>query len=83
MIITGPNASGKTVYMKQLGIIVYLAHVGAFVPASLAEIPLVDSILCVGRSESIYNEQMCGFESELESLSAITQSSNFVRRQML
>ena len=48
-IITGPNASGKTVYMKQLGIIIYLAHLGFFVPASFAEIPLIDSIFFVGK----------------------------------
>jgi len=35
-MLTGPNASGKTIYMKQIGIIIYLAHLGLFVPASLA-----------------------------------------------
>jgi DNA mismatch repair protein MSH5 len=50
MIVTGPNASGKTVYMKQIGIIVYLAHLGFYIPASLAEIPLTDSIIFVGKS---------------------------------
>ena len=49
-MITGPNASGKTVYMKQVGIIVYLAHLGFFVPASFAEIPLIDSIAFVGKA---------------------------------
>jgi DNA mismatch repair ATPase MutS len=49
IIITGPNASGKTVYMKQIGIIIYLAHLGFYVPASLAEIPLIDSIIFVGK----------------------------------
>ncbi|ETO24904.1 hypothetical protein RFI_12254, partial [Reticulomyxa filosa] len=32
-IVTGPNQSGKSVFLKQVGIIVYLAHIGAFVPA--------------------------------------------------
>ncbi len=50
VILTGPNASGKTVYMKQIGIIIYLAHLGFFIPATLAEIPLTDSILFVGKS---------------------------------
>lgn len=73
VILTGPNASGKTVYMKQLALAVYLAHVGFFVPATLAEIPLIDSLLFVGKATSIYNEQSCGFHSELASLSALTQ----------
>jgi DNA mismatch repair protein MSH5 len=54
MIITGPNASGKTIYIKQQAIIIFLAHLGFFVPANLAEIPLVDTILFVGKVESIY-----------------------------
>lgn len=48
--------------MKQQGIIVYLAHLGFYVPASFAEIPLCDSIKFIGKTESIYNDQKCGFE---------------------
>ncbi|KAM3174110.1 hypothetical protein ACTXT7_011184, partial [Hymenolepis weldensis] len=44
-LITGPNASGKTMYIKQIGLIVYLAHVGSFVPADYAAVSLVDKIL--------------------------------------
>ncbi|VDO05187.1 unnamed protein product [Rodentolepis nana] len=44
-LITGPNASGKTMYIKQIGLIVYLAHIGSFVPADYAAISLVDKIL--------------------------------------
>lgn len=36
VVITGPNASGKTVYMKQLAVIIYLAHCGLFVPTTFA-----------------------------------------------
>lgn len=75
-VITGPNASGKTVYMKQLAIIVYLAHCGLFVPAAFAEVPLVDSMNFVGKAQSIYNDQKCGSNSELVSLSSITMPSN-------
>ncbi|TGJ88151.1 hypothetical protein E0Z10_g516 [Xylaria hypoxylon] len=45
VIITGPNHSGKSVYLKQVAIIVYLAHVGCFVPAEHAQIGLTDRIL--------------------------------------
>jgi len=34
-IITGPNASGKTCYLKQIGVISFLAHIGSFVPAKV------------------------------------------------
>jgi DNA mismatch repair ATPase MutS len=44
-IITGPNNSGKSVYLKQVGIIAYLAHTGSFVPASEAVIGVCDAIL--------------------------------------
>jgi DNA mismatch repair protein MSH5 len=44
-LISGPNYSGKSVYIKQVGLIVYLAHIGSFVPAKFAEIGIVDKIL--------------------------------------
>lgn len=43
-IVTGPNASGKSVYLKQVSLIIFLAHVGSFVPASKANIATVHSI---------------------------------------
>ena len=42
--LTGPNSSGKSVYMKQVGLIVFLAHIGCFVPASVASIPVLNRI---------------------------------------
>ncbi|KAK1725816.1 muts domain V [Colletotrichum acutatum] len=45
LIITGPNHSGKSVYVKQVALIVYLAHIGSFVPAASATIGLTDQIL--------------------------------------
>lgn len=43
-ILIAPNASGKSVYMKQLAQIVYLAHIGSFVPARSAKLSVVDAI---------------------------------------
>ena len=40
MLITGPNSSGKSVYLKQVAQIVFLAHIGCFVPARTARVSL-------------------------------------------
>uniref|UniRef100_A0A8D2GKN6 MutS protein homolog 5 n=1 Tax=Theropithecus gelada TaxID=9565 RepID=A0A8D2GKN6_THEGE len=43
-VITGPNSSGKSIYLKQVGLITFMALVGSFVPAEEAEIGAVDAI---------------------------------------
>jgi len=53
-VITGPNMSGKSVFLRQTGLIVLLAHIGSFVPAAKAVIGLVDRIFTrVGASDNI------------------------------
>lgn len=54
VLVTGPNYSGKSVYLKQVAIIVFMAHVGSFVPAEQAEIGITDKILTrVATRESV------------------------------
>lgn len=45
ILLTGPNYSGKSIYLKQVALIVYMAHIGSFVPAESAVIGLTDKIL--------------------------------------
>jgi len=56
-IITGPNYSGKSIYIKQVALIVFLAHIGSFVPADSAIVGLTDRIFCAMGSKSMTTEQ--------------------------
>ena len=53
-LLTGPNMAGKSTYLREIAIIVLMAHMGSFVPASKAVIPLTDKIFCrVGASDNL------------------------------
>ena len=45
MVVTGPNFSGKSCYARQVGVLVYLAHVGSYLPCDRARISIFDQIL--------------------------------------
>lgn len=54
IVLTGPNMAGKSVYLRQIGLIILLAQIGSFVPAKEAKIGIVDRIYTrVGASDNI------------------------------
>ena len=54
LILTGPNMAGKSTYMKQIALVIILAQMGSYVPASFAKIGIVDKIFTrIGASDNI------------------------------
>ncbi|XP_039755100.1 mutS protein homolog 5-like [Pararge aegeria] len=76
-ILTGPNSSGKSVYMKQIGLIVYLAHIGSFVPAESATIGIVSHIYSRIQSTECVAAHMSAFLIDLRQMSlAVREASS-------
>ncbi|ADQ14683.1 DNA mismatch repair protein MutS [Halanaerobium hydrogeniformans] len=75
IIITGPNMSGKSTYMRQIALIVLLAQVGSFVPADEATIGLTDRIFTrVGASDDLTTGQST-FMVEMNEVANIVNNS--------
>ena len=75
MILTGPNMAGKSTILRQVGLIVLMAHIGSFVPASAASIGLVDRVFTrVGASDNLVRGQST-FMVEMSETSAILHTA--------
>lgn len=69
LIMTGPNYSGKSVFLKQIAVIVYMAHVGCFVPADQATIGLTDKILTRITTRETVSKAQSAFMIDLQQVS--------------
>ncbi|MCH5166424.1 MAG: DNA mismatch repair protein MutS [Erysipelotrichales bacterium] len=76
LLITGPNMSGKSTYMRQLAITAILAQTGSFVPASHAELPIFDSIFTrIGASDDLVSGESTFMVEMLEAKNAICNAT--------
>lgn len=76
MLITGPNMSGKSTYMRQVAITVILAQMGCYVPAKEAHLPITDQIFTrIGAADDLAAGQSTFMVEMLESQYAITHAT--------
>jgi len=76
LLITGPNMSGKSTYMRQLAIIVIMAQMGSFVPASSAKLPIIDKIFTrIGASDDLVSGESTFMVEMKEAKNAICNAT--------
>jgi DNA mismatch repair protein MutS len=77
MLITGPNMAGKSTYIRQVALLVLLAHTGAFLPAASARIGLVDRIFTrIGASDDLARGQSTFMVEMSETANILNNATN-------
>ena len=77
LLITGPNMSGKSTYMRQLALIVIMAQAGGFIPADHATLPVFDKIFTrIGAADDLANGQSTFMVEMLEANAALSHATS-------
>ena len=76
LLITGPNMSGKSTYMRQVALTAIMAQIGCFVPASEAVLPIFDQVFTrIGAADDLVSGQSTFMVEMLEAKNAITNAT--------
>jgi DNA mismatch repair protein MutS len=76
LLITGPNMSGKSTFMRQLAITIIMAQIGSFVPADKADIPIFDAIYTrIGASDDLVSGESTFMVEMKEARNAICNAT--------
>ncbi|MBE6154010.1 MAG: DNA mismatch repair protein MutS [Firmicutes bacterium] len=77
LLITGPNMSGKSTYMRELAIIVIMAQMGSFVPAKSANLPIIDKIFTrIGASDDLVSGESTFMVEMKEARNALVNATS-------
>ncbi len=77
LLITGPNMSGKSTYMRELAVIIILAQMGSFVPAKSASLPIIDKIFTrIGASDDLVSGQSTFMVEMKEACNALLNATS-------
>lgn len=76
LLITGPNMSGKSTYMRQIALTAIMAQIGCFVPAEKADLPIFDQIFTrIGAADDLISGQSTFMVEMLEAKNAISNAT--------
>ena len=77
LLITVPNMSGKSTYMRQLAIIIIMAQIGSFVPAKSAKLPIFDKIFTrIGASDDLVSGESTFMVEMMEARNALVNATS-------
>ena len=76
LLITGPNMSGKSTFMREVAIIIIMAQIGSFIPAKNANLPLIDKIFTrIGASDDLVSGESTFMVEMKEARNALTNAT--------